>query len=198
MENLSLGEDEASCKMEIDVGDRIERLVGRKDPVSELRWRQDGKMLACLSLNNTVRVWEVETGECRQVIAFTAEEGWIRSLAWRPDGKKALACVDGEGSVMLRDVGTKSLFVELMGHDDLVEEVSWRPDGTMLASGSHDETVRVWEVATGSCCQVLAGHSKCVESVSWGPDGNMLASGSYDETVRIWEVATGSCCQVLV
>ena len=53
----------------------------------------------------------------------------------------------------------------------------------MLASGSDDKTVRIWEVATGKELSRLSGHSNWVRSVSWSPDGTKVASGSNDETV---------------
>ena len=79
----------------------------------------------------------------------------------------------------------------LRGHSHRVNSVCWNNDGTKLASGSSDETVKIWNPATGECLWTLSGHSNCVRSVSWSPDGAKLASGSDDKTVRIWEVATG-------
>ena len=69
--------------------------------------------------------------------------------------------------------------------------MSYSPDGQTLASGSRDETVRLWEVASGQEKATLQGHTNWVTSVSFSPDGQTLASGSRDETVRLWEVASG-------
>ena len=65
------------------------------------------------------------------------------------------------------------------------------PDGTTLASGGADETVRLWDVASGQEKTTLQGHIGSVESVSFSPDGTTLASGGADETVRLWDVASG-------
>ncbi|CBF80695.1 WD40 repeat domain-containing protein [Aspergillus nidulans FGSC A4] len=67
----------------------------------------------------------------------------------------------------------------------------------VLASGSDDETVRLWDPATGSLQQTLEGHSGWVLSVAFSPDGRLLASGSFDKTVRLWDPATGSLQQTL-
>ncbi|SLM37979.1 g-protein beta wd-40 repeats containing, partial [Lasallia pustulata] len=79
----------------------------------------------------------------------------------------------------------------LEGHSDQVNSVAFSPDGKQLASGSDDETVRIWDVAMGATLQTLEGHSDQVNSVAFSPDGKQLASGSDDETVRLWDVPTG-------
>ena len=65
------------------------------------------------------------------------------------------------------------------------------PDGSWLASGSDDGTVRIWDVATGQQRAALTGRATEVTAVAVAPDGSWLASGSHDGTVRIWDVATG-------
>ena len=75
----------------------------------------------------------------------------------------------------------------LEGHSDYVHSVSLSPDGTKVASGSGDKTVKLWDVTSGECLQTLEGHSVFVNSVSFSPDGTKLASGSSDTTINIWE-----------
>ena len=74
------------------------------------------------------------------------------------------------------DVATGTEMVKLECHSDSVRSVSWSPDGTRLASGSYDNTVRVWDVATGTEMVKLEGHSDIVSSVSWSPDGTRFVS----------------------
>ena len=61
----------------------------------------------------------------------------------------------------------------------------------MLASGSSDTTVKLWDVASGHELRTLRGHSYTVSSVAFSPDGRVLASGSSDKTVKLWDVASG-------
>ena len=75
------------------------------------------------------------------------------------------------------------------GHS--VKSVVYSPDGRYLASGSGDDTIKIWEVATGKELRTLTGHSSLVSSVVYSPDGRYLAGGSWDNTIKIWEVATG-------
>ena len=75
----------------------------------------------------------------------------------------------------------------LQGHSSGVNSVSFSPDGTKVASGSDDETVKLWDVTSGECLQTLEGHSSDVNSVSFSPDGTKVASGSFDKTIKTWE-----------
>jgi WD40 repeat protein len=79
----------------------------------------------------------------------------------------------------------------LVGHSQRVWSVAFSPDGQWLASGSEDNTMRLWEVETGQQVRTFAGHASSVYSVAFSPDGRLLASGSADHTVRLWEVDTG-------
>ena len=64
----------------------------------------------------------------------------------------------------------------LAGHSNWVNSVSFSPDGTKLASGSEDKTIKIWEVSTGQLLKTLEGHSSSVYSVSFSPDRTKLAS----------------------
>jgi WD40 repeat protein len=64
------------------------------------------------------------------------------------------------------------------GIQNWVWSVAWSPDGRYLASGSRDNTVRVWDAADGRLLRTLEGHTDTVWSVAWSPDGRFLASGS--------------------
>ena len=65
------------------------------------------------------------------------------------------------------------------------------PPTRTIASGSADNTVRLWEAASGRQLRVLEGHRDDVWSVAFSPDGRTIASGSWDKTVRLWEAKGG-------
>jgi len=76
-------------------------------------------------------------------------------------------------------------------HQDMVTCVAYSQDGTRLATGSKDQTVKLWNSATGRELTTLAGHKGGVTSVAFSPDGNRLVSGSEDSTVKLWDCITG-------
>jgi WD40 repeat protein/serine/threonine protein kinase len=69
--------------------------------------------------------------------------------------------------------------------------VSYSPDGKRLASGSQDNTVKVWDAQTARELHSLKGHSGQVNSIAFSLDGKRLASASGDKTVKLWDVQTG-------
>ncbi len=85
----------------------------------------------------------------------------------------------------------------LEDHTGAVSSVALSSDGKTLASGSYDNTIKLWDVATGKLLQTLSGHSSWVLSVAWSSDGKTLASGSDDNTIKLWDVATGKLLQTL-
>lgn len=74
----------------------------------------------------------------------------------------------------------------LRGHDDTVWSVAFSPDGTRLATGADDDTVRIWDSSTGEELGTLRRHRSGVMAVVFSPDGTRLASASADKTVRLW------------
>ncbi len=80
----------------------------------------------------------------------------------------------------------------LNGHTMEVLSVAYSPDGTLLASGSTDRTVRIWDAQHETLLRTLTGHSNGVRSVVFSPNGKYLASGSRDKSIRLWRVDNGN------
>ena len=66
-----------------------------------------------------------------------------------------------------------------------------------IASGSRDETIRLWDTRTGNHVRTLSEHTGWVNSVVFSPDGNTIASGSADNTIRLWDARTGNRIRTL-
>jgi len=85
----------------------------------------------------------------------------------------------------------------LTGHGNYVRSVAFSPDGNTLASGSSDQTIKLWRVRDGRLMKTITGHGNWVRSVAFSPDGNTLASGSYDNTIKLWRVSDGKLMKTL-
>jgi WD40 repeat protein len=79
----------------------------------------------------------------------------------------------------------------LRGHDGQVTSIAWSPDSSMLASGSTDHSVILWDLSLRQPLIRLEGHPNSVTSVAFSPDGTTLASSGYVDIIRLWDVPTG-------
>ena len=77
----------------------------------------------------------------------------------------------------------------LKSHTSYVNSVALNGAGNMLASGSYDETIKLWDISTMNCVGTLEGHTSYVTSVAFNGDG-MLASGSGDKTINLTHIYT--------
>jgi serine/threonine-protein kinase len=86
--------------------------------------------------------------------------------------------------------GTASVVRTLQGHRGALNGIAISPDGKTLASGSVDNTIRLWDVATGEERATLTGHRNEIVELAFTQDGKTLVSCSSDDTIRVWNVET--------
>ncbi|QIW96666.1 hypothetical protein AMS68_002184 [Peltaster fructicola] len=80
----------------------------------------------------------------------------------------------------------------IAGHGSSILATSFSPaSSSRLATGSGDNTARIWDCETGTPMYTLKGHTGWVLAVAWSPDEKSLATGSMDNTVRLWDPTTG-------
>ncbi|MFG2631758.1 NB-ARC domain-containing protein, partial [Streptomyces sp. NPDC048473] len=91
----------------------------------------------------------------------------------------------------LPDQPSPSILRVLTGHASGVSHCSFSPDGALVATAGHDETIRVWNVLTGEQVQILTGHAGAVSTCVFSPDGALIATAGHDLTARLWDVTTG-------
>ncbi|MFX0066213.1 MAG: serine hydrolase [Candidatus Hermodarchaeota archaeon] len=86
-------------------------------------------------------------------------------------------------------------FANLSGHAWKVREVLFSPNGLILASGSSDGSVRLWNVTNGEVLKLLQRHHYDVITLAFSPDGTILASGGWDKKINLWNVSSGALLQ---
>jgi WD40 repeat protein len=90
-----------------------------------------------------------------------------------------------ETGIPLRNRPAPQIWQVMAHRPDSFQCLAWSPDGTRIASGADNRTVRLWEARSGQLVRTLEGHTHSVQSVAWAPDGQHLASGASDNTVRL-------------
>jgi WD40 repeat protein len=134
-----------------------------------------------------VCVWNTTSGKLRSTIPGPPPP--IRSLVLGPGGRQLALSLEREDNARLYDCATGRLF-SLVGHKDFVSNLAFSPDGLILASGSMDGTIRLWNTTNGTLRARLPGHMQETTDVAFSPDGRTLASVSNGESLKFWHLPT--------
>jgi WD40 repeat protein len=161
-----------------------------------------GDLLAVNSSKGIV-LWDVDAAKTMRVLEHS--EGifadfrmrYMNVLAFSPDGHSVIAArnILREGSIFVLDVWSSATGEKVFNlpvardaveHAGMVSGVAFAPSGQLLASGSHDHSVRLWDFGTKQCVERLHGNRSEVWAVAFTADGQNLVSGAKDGTVRLW------------
>ncbi|MEC4817588.1 MAG: NB-ARC domain-containing protein [Scytonema sp. PMC 1069.18] len=211
---LATGSEDRTVNVwDVVTGECLHTLHEHRDRVWLVVFHPDGQTIVSASENQTMKLWDVRTEQCLRTVE--GYSNWVLSVAFSPDGQ-TFASSSEDQKVRLWDFATGECLQTLQGHTNLVSSVTFAPQSVnvnrlisshqntdkqqttqILASGSDDTTIKLWDASTGECLKTLSGHSSWVHSVSFSPDGKLLASGSRDHTVKIWDWYTGECLHTL-
>ncbi|KAL7798225.1 hypothetical protein V8C37DRAFT_249141 [Trichoderma ceciliae] len=142
-----------------------------------------------------VDIRDINTGEYIKTLQHD-EFVHISQVVFSADGHRLISsgATNFDGSIRIWDTKTWSHIKTLVGHTGEVDSVTFSQDGQWVASGSRDETIRIWN-ATADATNSTAVH--LVSRVEFSPNGKWALSCSYANKMNIWNVDSGTCVQTL-
>ncbi|ORM40642.1 Notchless -like protein 1 [Babesia sp. Xinjiang] len=174
-------------------------LEGHSESVLCMDFSPDGSMLATGSGDCAVRIWDLKTAT--PIKTLKGHTNWVLCVMWSPDCKR-LASAGMDGRVLIWEPSNSSSHhITLSGHTKGVTTLAWQPlhhldisvrPYPLLASGSMDCSIKIWDVKVGHCLRTLSGHTRGISQVIWsGEKASMLFSASRDTLLKVWDVDKG-------
>ncbi|GAA6617359.1 WD40 repeat domain-containing protein [Scytonema sp. NUACC26] len=178
----------------LSTGKVIRTLTGNIGEVASVAVSSDGNFLAvgsCEHPKSNVKVWYLPTGKL--IHTLLGHQKPVNCIAISPDGQ---ILATGSNKIKIWNLQTGDRICTLW-HSSVVYDAVISSDGTILASGSSDHKIRLWNPRTGDPLHTFSGHSGAVNSVAMSSDGLLLVSGSADTAVKIWHLDSGQVLHTL-
>ena len=176
-------------------------LSGHKYFVSAVAFKDDSTLIS-VGTDSVLRFWNLDTG----AQPWDTEVGLflISDIAISSHDSRFVVYAGGlffRPYIGMSYTDDGDIRGYLTGHTNNVNTLSFKLGSSTLASGSDDDTIRIWDLTWDAWknkpVRTLRGHRNNVESVAWSPDGTLLASGSRDRTVRLWNPDNGANTAIL-
>jgi len=161
-------------------------VVGHTDSINRVVYSRDGRLLLTASWDGSAKLWNTDSHD---VLATFHLPPHCLDAAFSPDNR--VLAVSSEDNAVLYDVASKSCLYTLRGHQNTAARLAFSPDGSLLATGSHDRTIRLWDTKQGRVQQVIPAHRNKITAITFSPDGRTVVSGDMEGILAFSHVATG-------
>ncbi|NES05687.1 MAG: WD40 repeat domain-containing protein, partial [Okeania sp. SIO2F4] len=170
----------------------LDSLAKHQDGVGSVTISPDGQTLASGSWDNTIKLWDLESGELQRTLTGHLQD--VASVIFLD--QKTLLSASYDRTIKRWHLNTGELLSSFNqspnftfnGHSRNIECFALSPDGQVLASDSHDQTVKLWDIFTGQEIHTFCCHAEEVISIAFNQDGWILASGSMDGGIKLWDL----------
>jgi WD40 repeat protein len=171
----------------------ITTFKGHEDSVTRISFSPDDKKVVSASLDQTVRLWEMNGRHIKTL----RHPAWVCGVDFSPDGK-LIASVSNDGILRFWDQYGNFVFRIDTEQKDWIYDVKFSPDGQKIATGGQDKTIKIWNLYDKNLNLkpnlniTLKGHKDFISNFSFNPKNrNQLASSSGDKTIILWDLSTG-------
>jgi WD40 repeat protein len=162
--------------------------LGRHDrSATAVAWLAAGDLVVSGDDDGRVLVWPADPAGLVSPPHLTAPGGCVRALAGEVGGDR-LACVGGDGSLLVWEVRADHATLALPRRGEAARSVSWSPHGRQLVTGDDDGVLRIWSAAGEEGAVALGPPGPAVRAVAWSPDGRRVAAGDDAGDLQVWDV----------
>ena len=178
---------------------RLLKIIGTPSDISDAAVSPDGREIAAAGADHKIRRWDLASGKAIGELLTghtdneppTGHTDNMDAVGYSPDGRWIISWRFGDHTARIWDAHSDQEHNILIFHDTALSTSDFNHDGLLLATGSKDGTIRLWNTATGAQVgEPIRGHDGWVTSIAFNPDGSLLASTGVDGAVRLWNVAT--------
>lgn len=182
---LAAGKSDGMIRLwDVASGEVVREWAGHSAEVNGLAFNVDGTRLVSGSADRAINVWDPATGE--RVTSLTAHGRSVKVVAFSLDG--SVMITSGDDGIIR--VWNPSNFSELaaLQHEEMVGDADISPDNSVIASGTRDFLLHLWDTTTYARILKLSGHTLDMAGVAFSPDGTALASVDYGGMLRLWGI----------
>ncbi len=170
-------------------GDTIRTIKSYREPVFDINFSNDETKIVSTSWEGAMKIHEMATGKRLELFNLEKNAAYL-SLFSRNDLYVISANLP-KGSLQMREIDSKEVVREFVGHSELVSAIQLTQDGKKLLSASWDGSIRLWDMATGLIDRKFIDHQGGVYAVVFNNAEKNIFSGGADRVIRMWDVSTG-------